>query len=163
KSKAKSKPTAKPAAVLSKRDAMVAGITISNSSKLFWPETDEAPAITKLELAQYYEKAASRILPHIAGRPLSMVRAPEGIGGQRFSHRHVLAGAEKYLTPIRISGRKEVYVSIDSEEGLVALAQAAVLELHPWGSKPGSPEVPDRLIFDLDPAPDVDFDTVIGA
>jgi len=163
KSKAKSQPNPKPAAVSGKRDAIVSGITITNSSKVLWPETDGTPAITKLELAQYYEKAASRILPHIAGRPLSMVRAPEGIEGQRFFQRHVFAGAEKYLTPVRISGRKEVYVAIDSEEGLVALAQAAVLELHPWGSKPGSPDTPDRLIFDLDPAPDVDFDTVIVA
>ncbi len=141
----------------------VAGVAISNPQKVFWPRTGDTPALTKADLARYYEMAAPRILPHIAGRPLSMVRAPDGIGGEHFFQRHVLAGAEKYVTPVHVSGRKESYVAIETVEGLVAMAQAAVLELHPWGSKPGEPDVPQRIIFDLDPAPDVPFDTVIAA
>jgi bifunctional non-homologous end joining protein LigD len=163
--RAKAKTIAQPktASVVGKRDAVVAGITITNSQKVLWPATEATPAITKLDLARYYEAAAPRILTHIAGRPLSMVRAPDGIEGEHFFQRHVFAGAEKYLNPVHLAGRKEVYVSIDTKEGVVALAQAAVLEFHPWGSKPGEPDTPQRLIFDLDPAPDVDFDTVIEA
>ena len=152
-----SKPTA-----LANRGIAVAGVAISSPDKVLWPAT-KTPPLTKADLARYYETAGPRILPHIAGRPLSMVRAPDGIEGEHFFQRHVLAGAEKYVTPVHISGRKETYVSIDTVEGLVAMAQAAVLELHPWGSKPGEPDVPARLIFDLDPAPDVTFDTVIAA
>ena len=117
-------------------------------------------AVAKLDLARYYEAAAERILPHIAGRPLSLVRAPDGIDGQRFFQRHVLAGV-KGAVPIAVSGEKQPFHSVDSVEGLVALAQAAVLEFHPWGSKKGDPETPERLIFDLDPAPELGFERVI--
>jgi len=149
--------------VLANRGTTVGGLAISSPDKVLWPETKATPALTKADLARYYEAAAPRILPHIAGRPLSMVRAPDGIEGEHFFQRHVLAGAEKYVTPVHVSERKETYVSIDTVEGLIAMAQAAVLELHPWGSKPGEPDVPARLIFDLDPAPDVNFDTVMAA
>jgi bifunctional non-homologous end joining protein LigD len=141
----------------------IAGVAISNPDKALWPETDRAPAVTKAELCRYYEIAADRILPHIAGRPLSIVRAPDGLGGEQFYQRHVVPGLQAYAKPMRIAGESKPYFSIDTEDGLVALGQVAVLELHPWGAAPGKPEVPERLIFDLDPAPDVDFDTVIGA
>jgi len=140
---------------------VIAGITISHPEKPLWPAAKQA-AVTKLDLARYYEKAAALMLPHIAGRPISMVRAPEGIGGQRFFQRHVLAGAA-HVVPVRIAGEKQPYHSTDDVEGLVSLAQAAVLEIHPWGCKPLEPEIPERLIFDLDPAPDVPFDSVIDA
>ncbi|HEY4114267.1 MAG TPA: DNA ligase D [Rhizomicrobium sp.] len=163
--KAKAKTIAQPksASVVGKRDTVIAGITITNSQKVLWPATASTPAITKLDLARYYEAAAQRILPHIAGRPLSMVRAPDGIEGEHFFQRHPMAGLDKYITAMHVPGRKETYVSVDTPEGMVAMAQVAVLEFHPWGSKPGEPDTPQRLIFDLDPAPDVDFDTVIDA
>jgi bifunctional non-homologous end joining protein LigD len=160
---AKAKPKPKAPAVVGNRDAVIAGITITNAAKELWPATKDTRAITKLDLARYYEAAAPRILPHIAGRPLSMVRAPDGIDGEHFFQRHPMAGLEKYITTMHVSGRKETYVSVGTLEGMVALAQVAVLEFHPWGSKPGDPDTPARLIFDLDPAPDVDFDTVIEA
>jgi bifunctional non-homologous end joining protein LigD len=141
----------------------IAGVPISNPDKALWPETEDSPAVTKADLCRYYDTAADRILPHIGGRPLSIVRAPDGIGGEQFFQRHVLPGLEKHLKPIAVSGEKKPYLSIDTAQALVALGQVAVLELHPWGSKRGEPEVPERLIFDLDPAPDVTFDTVIAA
>jgi bifunctional non-homologous end joining protein LigD len=141
----------------------VRGVAISNPDKELWPTTKDSPAVTKAELVRFYEMAAPRILPHIAGRPLSIVRAPDGIGGEQFFQRHVVPGLQAYAKPIRIAGDSKPYFSIDTEEGLVALGQVAVLELHPWGAKPGAPEIPERLIFDLDPAPDVAFDSVIAA
>jgi bifunctional non-homologous end joining protein LigD len=144
------------------RAISVAGIAISHPDKELWPAAETTPAITKLDLARYYEAVAPRMLPHIAGRPLSLVRAPDGIGGERFFQRHVLSGVSA-VQPVNINGEKDPFHSLDSTEGLVALAQAAVLEIHPWGSRPGDPETPERLIFDLDPAPDLPFERVIKA
>jgi bifunctional non-homologous end joining protein LigD len=89
-----------------------------------------------------------------------LVRAPDGINGEKFYQRHVLAGVAHALS-IPVKGEKQPFHGVDSVEGLVALAQAGVVEIHPWGCKPGDPETPERLIFDLDPAPDVFFDRVI--
>jgi bifunctional non-homologous end joining protein LigD len=143
-------------------DNVVAGITISHPDKILWPATKTTGPVTKLDLARYYEKISPLILPHIALRPISMVRAPEGIGGERFFQRHVLAGAGG-VVPIPAAGEKQPFHAIENVEGLVSLAQAAVLEIHPWGCKPRDPETPERLIFDLDPAPDVPFERVMDA
>jgi bifunctional non-homologous end joining protein LigD len=143
-------------------DNVVAGVKISHPEKILWPATKTSGPVTKLDLARYYEKIAPRLLLHIARRPISMVRAPEGIGGERFFQRHVLAGAAA-VVPIPVAGEKQPFHAVDSVEGLVSLAQAAVLEIHPWGCKPNDPETPERLIFDLDPAPDVPFERVMDA
>ncbi|HEY1961544.1 MAG TPA: DNA ligase D, partial [Rhizomicrobium sp.] len=161
--KAKSAPRHSTVIASGSKGVTIAGVAISNPAKVLWPETEDAPAVTKANLCRYYEMAAARILPHIAGRPLSIVRAPDGLGGEQFFQRHVLLGLEKFVKPVVVAGEKKPYLSIDSAAALVALGQVAVLELHPWGSKRGEPEVPERLIFDLDPAPDVTFDTVIAA
>jgi len=144
------------------RGTVVAGITITHPEKILWPATKSGNAVTKLDLARYYEMAAWRMLPHIARRPISLVRAPDGIHGERFFQRHVLAGVAAAV-PMQVAGEKQPFHALDSMEGLVALAQAAVLEIHPWGCKPDDPESPERLIFDLDPAPDVSFAQVIDA
>jgi bifunctional non-homologous end joining protein LigD len=141
-------------------DPEVAGVRLSNPDKQLWPASKTTKPVTKLALAQFYESIASRILPHLEGRPLSVVRAPDGIGGQHFFQRHALVGP---FGAIKVKGETKPFLMVDSEESLVALAQAGVLEMHPWGSKKGEPETPDRLIFDLDPAPDVKFDQVIAA
>ena len=166
----KNKPKPAPKAVIVNKNVVgghkgltVRGVAISNPDKALWPATNDSPAVTKAELVRYYEMAAPRILPHIEGRPLSIVRAPDGLGGEQFFQRHVVPGLQAYAKPICVAGESKPYFSIDTQEGLVALGQVAVLELHPWGAAPGKPEIPERLIFDLDPAPDVAFDTVIGA
>ncbi|MGQ0740972.1 MAG: non-homologous end-joining DNA ligase [Alphaproteobacteria bacterium] len=143
--------------------AAVAGVRLSNPGKELWPKTRNTPAMTKLDLAKYYERLAERILLHIKGRPLSMVRAPDGITGNRFFQRHVLAGSAADFREIRVTGEKKPFLAADTAKALVALAQAGVLELHPWGCKPNGPETPGRLVFDLDPAPDVAFDRVVEA
>jgi len=154
-SRTEKKPATKaPKASAREAKTIVAGVAISHPEKELWP------GITKLDLARYYERAAERMLPQIADRPISMVRAPEGIGGERFFQRHVLAGAAG-ARPLKARGEKKPFHAIDSVEGLVALAQAAVLEIHPWGCKKGDPETPERLVFDLDPDPALVFDEVI--
>ena len=142
---------------------VVCGIAITHPEKLLWPATKGAKAVSKLDLARYYEAAAERILAHVADRPISIVRAPDGIDGERFFQRHKLMGASAPLLSIRVRGEAQPFLGIDNTKSLVALAQAGVLEIHPWGSKRGEPDVPERIILDLDPAPDVAFDRVIEA
>ncbi|HEX7122006.1 MAG TPA: hypothetical protein VF178_06505, partial [Gemmatimonadaceae bacterium] len=89
------------------------------------------------------------------------VRLPDGLKGQRFFQRHGMKGMD--LPTIKIAGDKQPYVTLESAEDLQALAQAAALELHPWGCRPNEPEIPDRLIFDLDPDEGLDFGDVVDA
>jgi len=144
------------------RDDEVSGIRISHPGKAMWPAAGRNPAVTKLDLARYYEAAAPRILLHVAGRPISMLRAPDGIEGQHFFQRHAMQGGPKFRL-MKVRHEKEPYVTIDDTAGLVSLAQAGVLEIHPWGSKKDDPETPARIIFDLDPAPDLGFARVMEA
>lgn len=134
---------------------------LSKPEKVLWPETDAHDAVTKADLAAYYELVATRLLPHVGNRPVSLVRLPDGIEGQRFFQRHGMAGMD--LPTIKVTGDKQPYITITSAEDLQSLAQAAALELHPWGCRPNEPEIPDRLIFDLDPDEDLDFAAVVEA
>jgi len=142
-------------------DLIVSGIRISHPDKVLWPKTRDTEAITKRALAEYFEAAAARMLPHIAGRPISVVRAPDGIDGEHFFQRHKLVGTAVPMLPIKVSGESEPYLGIADEHALVALAQAGVLEIHPWGSKKGAPDSPERIILDLDPSPELPFARVI--
>ncbi len=141
---------------------VVAGVAISNPDKVLWPARDGRPAITKADLARYYEAAADRLLVHVADRPVSIIRAPEGIGGQVFFQRHAMAGSSPRLKLIDVKERQP-YVGVEDVGGLVAIGQSGGLELHPWGCKPGDPETPDQITFDLDPDEGLDFDDVISA
>ncbi|HTQ15510.1 MAG TPA: non-homologous end-joining DNA ligase [Rhizomicrobium sp.] len=140
----------------------IAGVTISHPDKVLWPAARPDPAFTKRDLAQHYEAFAARILAHVAGRPISMVRAPDGIQGQIFFQRHANRQGIK-ARAVKVKGEAEPYVAVDGKGGLISLAQAAVLEIHPWGARRDDPDVPERIVFDLDPAPDVTFDGVIAA
>jgi bifunctional non-homologous end joining protein LigD len=135
-------------------------LPITHPDKVLDPES----GMTKQMLAQYYLAVVGQMLPQIAGRPLSVVRCPGGIGKPCFFQKHIGSrlpnGVESVSVPNRKTGKSEEFLTLDSADGLVGLAQLGVLEIHPWGSKNDALEQPDRIIFDLDPDESIGWQTL---
>ncbi|MEX2673124.1 MAG: DNA ligase D [Phycisphaeraceae bacterium] len=140
----------------------VAGVSLSNADRVLYPEQ----GATKADLAAYYQAVAEPLLRYTADRPLSVVRCPRGRSAKCFYQKHVSEGLPEPVRQIDVAeaGEKaEPYLAINDLPGLIALVQIGVLEIHPWSSRSDRLDRPDRLVFDLDPGPDVSWEQVIEA
>lgn len=139
--------------------AAVAGVRLSNPDRVYYPDL----GLTKLELCEYYAAVAERMVPHVAGRPLTMVRCPEGIERPCFYAQRAFEGMPPAIRPVRVRRRDgtEVHTAVHDARGLVSLVQMGVLEIHTWCSRVDRLEQPDQLVFDLDPGPGVPWEGVV--
>ncbi len=139
----------------------VGGVTLTHPDRVLYPEQ----GITKRDLAQYYERIAEHMLPHVADRPLSIVRCPQGRGKDCFYQKHATGTPPAALHSMEIREKNGVgtYFTIDDVAGLVSLVQMGVLEIHHWGCRSDRIELPDRIAFDLDPDPAVEWSAVVDA
>jgi bifunctional non-homologous end joining protein LigD len=137
------------------------GIKLSHPEKVLYPED----GISKLDLAHYYAAVAPWMLPHVENRLLSLVRCPQGSGQKCFFQKHPGVGTPDALRRWDVKKKNEVkqYLTLHNAAGLLSLVQMGVLEIHTWGSQADRYEKPDRLIFDLDPDPSVEWQAVVIA
>jgi bifunctional non-homologous end joining protein LigD len=140
-------------------ERFVEGVRLSSPDKVLYPEQ----GITKGELADYYVAVADRMLPHVAFRPVTMVRCPAGSETKCFYQRHAGSGVPEQLREVTIPGFDEPYLYIADAPGLIAMVQMGVLEIHPWGVTVDHPDKADRIVFDLDPDEGLGFGDVIAA
>ena len=136
------------------------GVAVSNPDRKLFPD------LSKRDLVRYYETVAGVMLPQVAHRPLTLRRYPRGVTAPGFVQQHDNGGLPAPFKSIEIreaEGDVEPHLYIEDVGGLVAAVQMAALELHGWGSRTADLEMPDRLVFDLDPDPSVGFDEVVAA
>lgn len=133
-------------------------VRLSSPTKVIFPERN----ITKLQVFDYYKAVAPRLLKEIGGRPLSIIRCPQGAGKACFFQKHHTAGLDivRFVRLKEEGGINANYLVVDDEAGLLELVQFNALEFHPWGAHADDPDNADRVIFDLDPGPDVAFGEV---
>jgi len=141
--------------------AEVAGVRITHPERVMYAE----PRLTKVDVARYYAAVAEWMVRHVEGRPLTLVACPGGVEEGCFYMRHSNVRAPKALRriPIREKTKAGEYLIADSARSLVLLAQMNVLEIHTWNSRADHLEQPDRLVFDIDPGPDVPWAAVADA
>jgi bifunctional non-homologous end joining protein LigD len=131
------------------------GITITHPDRII----SETGHISKGELAEYHVAVAPYMLVSIARHPISLLRCPSGLDGECFYQRNPGRGlgADVHPFEFRHKGKRYEYLYIDDERGLLEVIQMGAIEIHPWGASVNAIDFPDRMIFDLDPAPDVPF------
>jgi bifunctional non-homologous end joining protein LigD len=152
----KSKPARKLSTQKTKH-VEVAGVTLTHPDRIYWKDGD----VTKAMLADYYRQIWKWVAPHLVDRPIALVRCPDGAESKCFFQKHVSAGLEEdELVSVPLKG-EEPAIAVDDLSGLIALAQAGVLELHAWGTHRQHVESCDFLVFDLDPGPGITMQQLV--
>lgn len=153
-----SKPSGRPR---SKGRREIAGVSVSNPDRVI----DAQSGWTKGDLAEYYCRVGDWILPELVNRPVSLMRAPEGVGGETFFQKHAerLAIPNIRHLPREINPKHDPLMEINSLKALVGAVQMGTIELHTWGSNSDSIERPDRFVLDLDPDPALPWRSMIEA
>lgn len=151
----------KPGTQASSKSAADESVPMTHAEREVFPGT----GITKGDVADYYRAVAPWLLTEIGGRPLSVVRCPDGTGKACFFQKHRMAGWGDHVQGVKIKGKtqRQEYLCINDARGLLQLVQMNVLEFHPWGARSSDPEHADRVVFDLDPHPLVTWPRVIAA
>jgi bifunctional non-homologous end joining protein LigD len=143
----------------------IGGQRLTHPDRALWPQDASGPAISKRDLAEYWQGIADQAAPGIVDRPLALLRCPDGIGGESFFQKHLGRGMPDALREGEADGAP--YIAIDDAggavSGLVAAAQIAAVELHCWGSDLDNPLLADRLVFDLDPGDGVSIARIVDA
>ena len=135
------------------------GVRLSHPDRALYADT----GLTKRAVAQYYLDVADWALPHLAHRPLTIIRSTGGKGQRAFYQKHVGAGMPDEIKGFKIAGEEEPFPVIEDVSGLIALVQVGVVEIHPWGSRIDNVERPDRVTFDLDPDEGLPWERVTEA
>jgi bifunctional non-homologous end joining protein LigD len=141
--------------------SIVGGVRISHPDRVIYPDL----AISKIQFARYFERIGEWILPHIAGRPLTLVHCPSGLAAPCIYLKHAKAWGPNALRRVRIQEKTKVgeYLVADSVDGVISLAQMGIVEIHTWNSTAEDVEHPNRLVWDLDPGPEVTWKQVVTA
>lgn len=145
-------------------EPQVFGVTITHPDKALWPDDGHGQPISKLDLACYLAAVGPWMLRHLQGRPCAIVRAPSGvIAAQTFLQRHPGKGAPAQIAKVAVTEKDRPHLQFDQLEALAAAAQLAAVEFHPWNCRPFQPDVPGRLVIDLDPDEGLPFERVVNA
>lgn len=155
--KAEAKKPVDVAAIIDKRQPTDGSVRLTHPDRVLWPDKK----LTKRHLADYWDRADQYALPYIGGRPLALVRTPDGVKGEQFFQKKVTPGFPKQILDLNVDD--EQVIAIEGPEGFQALAQMSAIELHPWGSKVEDISKPDVIVLDLDPDVGLDFEDVIEA
>jgi bifunctional non-homologous end joining protein LigD len=148
-------------AAIDRASLSVLGVRISHPDRLIYADL----GIAKIQIARYYERIGDWIVPHVAGRPLTLVHCPAGIAAPCHYLKHAKAWGPSALRRVRIQEKTKVgeYLVADSTEALVSLAQMGIVEIHTWNSTADDIDRPNRLVWDLDPGPEVPWKRVVKA
>jgi bifunctional non-homologous end joining protein LigD len=140
---------------------VVAGVRITHPARMLYDD----PLITKLDLARYFEDVGEWILPHLAGRPLTLVRCPHGLGGGCVFMKHSKVWAPRPVRRVRIQEKTKLgeYLIADTLPAVIGLVQMGILEIHTWNSTFPDVDRPDRLVIDLDPGDEVTWSRIVAA
>jgi bifunctional non-homologous end joining protein LigD len=144
----------------SERPVLVGGVTVTHPGRVVYPQS----GLTKLDVIRYYVAVADRMLPLVSGRPLTIVRCPDGEGKPCFYQKHVMRGMPKAVGTVAIregAGTTRDYPVVEDVAGLVGLVQMNALEIHHWGARSDDVEKPDLMVFDLDPDVGLGWDRVV--
>src|SRR3954451_268089 len=138
-----------------------AGVGISHPDRLIYPDLH----ISKIQLARYYESIARWIVPHVAGRPLTLVHCPSGLAAPCIYLKHAKAWGPSALRRVKIQEKTKVgeYLVADSIEAVVSLAQMGIVEIHTWNSTADDIDRPNRLVWDIDPGHELSWPHVVTA
>lgn len=147
--------------VANKDHSIVAGVRVSHPDRIIYPDL----GISKIQLVRYFERIADWIVPHVIGRPLTLVHCPDGLNASCNYLKHAKAWGPSALRRVRIQEKRKVgeYLVADSIEAVVSLAQMGIVEIHTWNSTAKDIDHPNRLVWDLDPGPEVSWARVVEA